>query len=1030
MKKHSVLDEYRPSIGELFNKTKKSNEFEIDLNMNKTDITYERYVEIMRYLTHSHATKKMDIMRSTSLDINYSEMTDDARDNYRITILGKELINKYVGMLQNRRNHVVFNVMTNIIKDQKHVDMISIYRKTKQKDSSLDIPELNTRVRLASEEKLSSKDINTLKQLDETHSRKIVFRYKQRLSLIVEQNDNYIIKIDLTNAKTSQSINKIDSTYPTYELEIEYLAKTDNVSGKEAVFDKLILNYESMLKVIQQSNYIITKSHVENVITEYKRLLAISDKMIYNIDGRQPVSLEIQHATELLANKYAVVDKADGDRYFMIICFGHVYLISQNLKVKDTGIDLKNNIYDGTIFDCEYIYLPKHRRHLILPFDCLFAKNEDVRKIPMLMDRVAIAQNIIDECFIFGKQTGFKIKPLKEKITVDNLMKYYVGQLDEYMKVLMHDIDYEKQFPLIRVKFFIPVSGLADNEIFKYSMIIWNKYLYDDLKYPYSLDGVIYQPLNQPYVTNIRESKFSDYKWKPAEKNTIDFYIRFEKDRNTGKIVNVYDNSNDNYEINKPYRICYLHNGKKSRDGETPMYFNEESKLHIAYLFLEDGNVKDVNGDILQDETVVEFYYNNNLDVNERFRWVPLRTRYDKTEMVNKYSMKYGNSTDVAARIWRSITVPVRISDIATLSDDSMYTKHINEMRTKITHELIVSAAKENVYYQIKTNLAEPMRNFHNWVKSIAIFTYCGLDYSNGKPATVLDVGCGRGGDLMKFYHAKISSGVCIDVDYETLHNAVDGAISRYNGHRKKYPAFPKMSIICADFTVPLDAESQLKAIQDKTPTNKFLLEKAFPKTGMTQFDLINSQFSFHYFLANEKTWNNACANINKCLKPGGFMIITTFDAQRVIEVFGDQPKYTTYYTTDGDKKIFMDIVRKFPEKTKTGLGMAIDVYNSLISTEGTYNTEYLVDKNFLVDELKNKCGLELVDTCMFDTLFEINRDNITRVANFDENEKTKSFLRTVATFYDQKNELNAECFKISRLNRYYVFRKIETKKF
>jgi len=97
-----------------------------------------------------------------------------------------------------------------------------------------------------------------------------------------------------------------------------------------------------------------------------------------------------------------------------------------------------------------------------------------------------------------------------------------------------------------------------------------------------------------------------------------------------------------------------------------------------------------------------------------------------------------------------------------------------------------------------------------------------------------------------------------------------------------------------------------------------------------------------------------------------------------------------------------------------------------MMYTEGTYITEYLVDKDFITKELKNKCGLELVDSWLFDTLFEVNRDNITRVSKLEENESTRSFLQNVAEFYDQKNEFNAECFKISRLNRYYAFRKIE----
>ena len=64
----------------------------------------------------------------------------------------------------------------------------------------------------------------------------------------------------------------------------------------------------------------------------------------------------MQHVIEQLPNKYAVTDKADGDRYFLIILDGKVLLISDNLNIKDTGI-IVNEKYNKTIFDGEYIFL-------------------------------------------------------------------------------------------------------------------------------------------------------------------------------------------------------------------------------------------------------------------------------------------------------------------------------------------------------------------------------------------------------------------------------------------------------------------------------------------------------------------------------------------------------------------------------------------------------------------------------------------------------------------------------------------------
>lgn len=1024
MTEFNVFTNYKQDISALFSKVKKSNEFEIDLNMNKSDFTYDKYISMLKYLSMYAKKNKYVIDTKMVLDVNYSQRTtDNIINNYRISINDKELIEKYVNNFGNRNNHVIYKTLIKMYNDQKShkTDSMTVCKKTKNLDNIIDISDLNMRARLSFESKVSDKEFDMISKLNHNSMSDITYRYKQRMTVFLQNDKNNIIRIDLTNVKTSFSLDSINSTkQTTYELEVEYVPLTDTIS--ENVLDKLLGECNMIIKVLQQSNYIITKTHEKEIINEYKKIMSITED-VYNIDGRQPVSLEIQHATDVLANKYVAIDKADGDRHFMIICFSHVYLISQNLKVRDTGIRIKSSSYDGTIFDCEYIYLPQYKRNAIMIFDCLFANYNDIRKNPKLLERIDYAQKIVNECFIFGKQKGFTMKSFTDKNTTDNYVKYYTQQLDEYMKQFINDIEYEKKYPIIRVKYIIPVIGTSNNEIFKYSKIIWDKYLYGEQKYPYQLDGIIYQPLNQSYITNVRESKFYDYKWKPVEKNTIDFYITFERDPESGKILNVYDNSNENYETNKPYRICYLQTGKHTQTGEVPVLFKEDEKLYLAYLFLDDGEVRDEHGDIIQDGSVVEFSHNNKLDIDEKFRWKPMKTRYDKTEMVNKYKRKYGNNVDIADRIWRSIIVPVRYVDIETLANDEMYDRHINEMRKKVTKEMIMSASKENLYYQKKTALAKPMRYFHNFVKSVSIFTYIGSEYGDRK-YTVLDIGCGRGGDLMKFYHAKISSGVCLDVDFGTLHNAVDGAINTYKGLKQKYPAFPPVSFVCADFTIPLDAQNQIPIIQDKSPMNKTLIDTFFPNTGMKQFDRINIQFTFHYFLANKKTWENTCDNINKCLKQGGYIIITTFDAKRMIKEFGKKQNYTTYYVTDGEKKILMDIIKKFPDNQTTGVGMAIDVYNSLISNEGIYNTEYLVDKEFLIDELDKKCNLELVDTAMFDSLFEIHRNYIVNVSKDLENKKTQKTVQDVATYYDQTSEFNRECFKITRLNRLYVFRK------
>ena len=1041
-----ILTKFKSIIGndcyddlhKLYQKKSKGYEFEFIFGKFCGDsLSYEKYLLLLKNLKIRSTKNKWLLTQSDTLDVSYSEMTnesDKSFDIYRISIEGMDNINTYTQMFNMRNNHVIMKILGTFLKEKKDKNLSGMIKKKNYTDDSVEISELGIKGRLAKETEFTSENIEKMANLERNNN--IRFRLKNRVTLYVHGDDksDSFVKIDLTITKMSNNITRLSKSIPEYELEIE-CGDDDNDKKKKETFLTMVTELMRMMKVIQDSNHIITVSEHTKVVDFYKLLLK-KDKLT-SLDGRNPKTLEIQYILEHLPNNYAVTDKADGKRHMLLIYNKRVYLLSQHLRVKYAGIILKDDKYDGTLFDGELIFISgKKNRHIFLVFDCLFVGGSDMRTLIKLFDRLYEADNVISSIFVFDNQKGYTFEKveLKGEFKLDTILESHNKMIDKYINNLNYDIDIEKDKPLIRRKYFIGAEGGKPWEIFAYSSLLYKKYTEDpNIKCPYMLDGLIFQPLDQSYVTSQELSSFSDYKWKPPQQNSIDFYITYEKDKRTGKLLNVYDNSTADEDTlkNQLYRICNLHVGQQvkfhDKTGEQPILFKKEEQLHEAHIFLDKGEVRDLEGNIVQDETVVEFYYNNDADVEPKKRWVPMRTRYDKTEAVVKYGKSYGNYASVATSIWRSIINPILIGDFDELAKgDESYNNKADNIRSKIGHELIITYAKENSYFSIKSNLAKESHKFSNDIKSNIIYSYCHPSYFEGKSSTILDLGVGRGADLMKFYNAQSDYCVCIDIDREALFSKGDGAISRYTQHVKSYARFPKMYFIQADCGNQLDFEVQKKLNYNFTEDERKTYERFFnpdPKKKI-KFDRINCQLTFHYFLKNEFTWKNILENLNNHLKPGGFMMMSCFDGKRAADMLKDNPVISTYYTNaKGEKKLLYE-VKRYEDfgNPPYGLGKSIDVHMAWMFREGQYETEYLVDADFLVSELDKHCDMELVETDTFTNQYEIQREYLMNYYSFN-NEKTTKTLGDIRRFYEH-SEINANMIKWNRLQRYYVFKK------
>ncbi|VVT43500.1 uncharacterized protein SAPINGB_P000014 [Magnusiomyces paraingens] len=133
------------------------------------------------------------------------------------------------------------------------------------------------------------------------------------------------------------------------------------------------------------------------------------------------------------------------------------------------------------------------------------------------------------------------------------------------------------------------------------------------------------------------------------------------------------------------------------------------------------------------------------------------------------------------------------------------------------------------------------LRSFNNWVKSILIYKYA------QRGDVVLDIGCGKGGDLWKWERAGIKGFIGIDVANVSIENAQD----RYHSRRPRF---------WADFCVGDVFEQKVEEI---------VQPDAFPVS------IVSCQFCLHYSFENESRVRTLLENISRVLLPGHYFIGT-----------------------------------------------------------------------------------------------------------------------------------------------------------
>lgn len=245
--------------------------------------------------------------------------------------------------------------------------------------------------------------------------------------------------------------------------------------------------------------------------------------------------------------------------------------------------------------------------------------------------------------------------------------------------------------------------------------------------------------------------------------------------------------------------------------------------------------------------------------------------------------------------------------------------------------------------YQMKL-----LRTFHNKVKHVLIQKYC------QNTGSILDVGVGRGGDIMKWHNNKIRTAVGVDIEYAY----VKEAIRRYNQLKIKNETNYKFYVI--------------------NPNDTF--RGTLKKRNMPEkYDNVSCQFCLHYFASSDECLSEFLSMVSSCLNPGGHFIGTVPNGDEILKLLDGKDEYS-------DDALF---VKKNPERHGY---IQFSMTGTLYFGENMVSHEYLVHRDVLRN-VAERHNLELLEWTPFGDLTEI------LPSDMDEITKRTSFLNNVFVF-------------------------------
>ena len=223
-----------------------------------------------------------------------------------------------------------------------------------------------------------------------------------------------------------------------------------------------------------------------------------------------------------------------------------------------------------------------------------------------------------------------------------------------------------------------------------------------------------------------------------------------------------------------------------------------------------------------------------------------------------------------------------------------------------------------------------------------------------------------------------------------------------------------------------------LYGLKSSDPSGYKTFSKEYMRLAKNKFDVVSSQFTLHYYLKDENTFNGFLTNVEENIKDRGYFIATFYNGNKLFNELKDK-EGIEYINKTGDKvyeikkKYDMGDLEYNSEDTSNMFGNKISVYMDSIGQE---IDEYLVNMDFLIESFKKR-GMELVTPNTKSNIFNKSNFDTDGVGSFEKiinnlNDIYKSDKLLQTNYKESIKIIKDDKLKLlSGLNVYVIFQKV-----